>query len=143
MTIEVSLLLRGVTFVKGGVVTTDDYILVSRSVYTKQKSIVTLDQFDLCGIPDHIPVSGRFQIQANGTINMPLIGPVPLAGLTAPKAKTTIEAMLADGYLKKPDVTIEIEKYRSFYVMGEVKSPGQYEYIDDISALKAVAMAGD
>lgn len=91
---------------------------------------------------DEQDLSGSYQVKADGSINMPLIGAVIVAGFTADQAQTLIENELADGYLINPDVSIEIAKYRSFYIMGEVKNPGQYEYEDNITALSAVAKAG-
>ena len=87
-------------------------------------------------------LSGQFQVQANGTINMPLIGVVNIAGQTPEQAKHIIENELSQGYLIQPDVSIEITEHRSFYIMGEVKNPGQYEYKGDLTAMGAVAMAG-
>ena len=50
--------------------------------------------------------------------------------------------MLADGYLKHPRVTVSISTYRQFYVHGEVKKPGGYNYLDGLTVQKAVALAG-
>lgn len=87
-------------------------------------------------------LSGQFQVQANGTINMPLIGIVHIAGQTPENAKDLIETKLSQGYLINPDVSLEIAEHRSFYIMGEVKNPGQYEYQGDLTAMGAVAIAG-
>jgi polysaccharide export outer membrane protein len=39
-------------------------------------------------------------------------------------------------------VNVEISTYRPFYIIGAVDRPGQYAYIDHMSALNAVALAG-
>jgi polysaccharide export outer membrane protein len=35
-----------------------------------------------------------------------------------------IAASLRQGYLRDPDVSIEIDRYRSFFIMGEVGQAG-------------------
>ena len=44
--------------------------------------------------------------------------------------------------VKSPDVTIQIEEYRPFFILGEVKNPGSYPYVPDMTVLTAVAIAG-
>ena len=44
--------------------------------------------------------------------------------------------------MKKPVVTVSMLEYRLFYVNGEVKNPGGYNYVDGLTVQKAVALAG-
>jgi polysaccharide export outer membrane protein len=87
-------------------------------------------------------MGGTFDIDSNGTISLPLIGPVKAAGLSAHQLEAEITTDLAAGYLNDPRVNVEITTYRPFYVMGQVNRPGQYAYVNDMSVLNAVAMAG-
>ncbi|HEY2068230.1 MAG TPA: polysaccharide biosynthesis/export family protein [Rhizomicrobium sp.] len=87
-------------------------------------------------------MGGTFEVDGNGTISLPLIGPVKAAGLSAPQLEAAITGDFAAGYLNDPRVSIEITTYRPFYVMGQVNRPGQYAYVNDMSVLNAVAMAG-
>ncbi len=87
-------------------------------------------------------ISDTYSIDGNGYVSIPLIGEVELSRLTLREAEMIITKKLADGYLVDPNVTIEIAAYRPFYIMGEVRAPGRYEYVHHISALKAVALAG-
>jgi len=84
----------------------------------------------------------KIRIAPNGTISMPLIGQIRVSGLTAAEVEKKITALLADGYLKKPGVTVSIAEYRLFYVTGEVKKPGGYGYRDGLTVHKAVSLAG-
>ncbi len=84
----------------------------------------------------------RVRIAPNGTISMPLIGQVKVAGLTAAEAEQKITELLRNGYLKKPAVTVSVAEYRLFYVTGEVKKPGGYSYRDGLTVHKAVSLAG-
>jgi len=49
---------------------------------------------------------------------------------------------LLDGYLIDPRISLEVLNYRPFYILGEVKNPGKYEYVSGINLQNAVAMAG-
>ena len=82
------------------------------------------------------------RIATNGTVSMPLIGQIKVTGLTAEEVETEVSALLADGYLKKPEVTVSITEYRLFYITGEVKRPGGYSYRDGLTVHKAVSLAG-
>jgi len=76
--------------------------------------------------PD-LDIIGR--VDMKGTINLPLLGPVAVAGLTIPEAQQTIESAYRDGrYLRNPQVTITVEVYapREVSIQGQIKSPGRY-----------------
>jgi polysaccharide export outer membrane protein len=87
-------------------------------------------------------LSGEYQVDGSGMVRLPLIGTLHATGYTAPALEQGIAGALADGYLKDPRVNVEIATYRPFYIIGAVNRPGQYAYIDNMSALNAVALAG-
>lgn len=69
------------------------------------------------------------RVDAKGTVNLPLVGEVLVAGKTVSEAQQAIEAAYRDGrYLKKPQVTINIEEYasREVSIDGKVRNPGRY-----------------
>ncbi|MBV9062248.1 MAG: SLBB domain-containing protein, partial [Alphaproteobacteria bacterium] len=61
---------------------------------------------------------------------------------TAANLEADIADQLAGGYLQNPRVSVEITTYRPFYVIGEVNRPGEYPYVNGMSALNAIALAG-
>jgi polysaccharide export outer membrane protein len=86
------------------------------------------------------------RISERGTINMPLIGEVKVAGLSQPEAAGTIADGLKKGnYLKNPQVSLAITTVRSrqVSVLGLVARPGRYA-LDDTSPNVAdvIAAAG-
>ena len=87
-------------------------------------------------------LGGEFQVDGNGHISLPLIGEITAAGATAPELEQLIAGKLADGYLRDPRVSVSITTYRPFYVIGEVNRPGEYAYVNGMSALNAIALAG-
>lgn len=90
----------------------------------------------------HTDLSGEFQLDGNGRISLPLVKEIEASGLTVPSLETTITSKLSPDYLKNPKVSVEVLNYRPFYIMGEVKNPGQYPYVNGMTVLTAVALAG-
>ena len=86
-------------------------------------------------------LSGNFELAGNGEISMPLIGKIGARNVTVRGLETKISQSLRK-YLKTPQVTVEVLNYRPFYILGEIKKPGNYAYVAGISVLNAVAMAG-
>lgn len=86
-------------------------------------------------------LSGEFSVSTDGEISLPLIGNVLVTGRTLAQVTTQVQSLLADGFLREPRVSMEIVNYRPFFVLGEVKAPGQYPYASGMTALNAVATA--
>ena len=87
-------------------------------------------------------MSNSYSVDGSGRISLPLIGLVNANGLTAPALEKANEARLRGGYLREPKVSVEVEAYRPFYVLGEVTTAGQYPYVNGLTVQKAVAIAG-
>ena len=87
-------------------------------------------------------LSGEYQVDGSGMVRLPLIGTLQASGATAPALEQNVAAALEAGYIKAPRVNVEITLYRPFYIIGAVNRPGQYPYVDHMSALNAVALAG-
>ena len=88
-------------------------------------------------------LSGDFAIDGQGYVRLPLVGPVQAAGLTSFNLEARIaDAFVGGGYLLKPRVAVEIVGYRPFYIIGEVAKPGEYPYVNAMSAPNAIALAG-
>jgi polysaccharide export outer membrane protein len=83
-----------------------------------------------------------YPVDQAGLVTLPLIGPVNAAGLTTFALQKELTARLRNGYLRNPDVTVEIDTYRPFFVLGEVTTAGQFPYQAGITVQKAVAVAG-
>jgi polysaccharide export outer membrane protein len=91
---------------------------------------------------DEQDLGGEFQIDDGGYIRLPLIGPLKAAGCSPRDLETRIATSLGDGYLNAPRVSVEVTDYRPFYIIGEVNKPGQYAYVNEMTALNAVALGG-
>jgi len=109
-------------------------------------------QADKLGVGDAIHVTVFQQpdlttdarISEKGSIAMPLIGEVKIAGLSQPEAAAQIAGKLKDGqFLKNPQVAVAITTVRSrqVSVLGAVARPGRYPLDDTSSQLSDVIAA--
>lgn len=88
-------------------------------------------------------LSGQFQLDGQGVIQMSLINEVDAQNKTVRELQRTIEAKLRDGFIRDPQVSIEVITYRPFYILGEVNNPGEYPYTSGLTVMNAIASAGD
>ena len=91
------------------------------------------------GEPD---ISGEFLIGSDGNLPLPLVGAIPVNGLTLGQLRQRITERLGAKYLKDPKVSVDMANYRPFYVLGEVNKSGQYPYRVGLTVNAAVATAG-
>ena len=88
-------------------------------------------------------LGGEYLVDGAGQVQLPLLGQIPAAGMSVHDFEAAVGSkFVSEGYLKDPRVSVEVENYRPFYIIGEVKSPGQYPYVNGMNALNAVALAG-
>jgi polysaccharide export outer membrane protein len=87
-------------------------------------------------------LSNSYSVDGSGNIAMPLIGIVRAQGLTTSSLEHIVEAKLREGFLREPRVSVEVEAFRPFFVLGEVTTPGQYPYVAGMTVQTAVAIAG-
>ena len=86
-------------------------------------------------------LSGEFSVSGEGKVALPLIGEIPAAGDNASQLQDRITEALANGYLKKPRVSVEVLSFRPYYILGEVGKPGEYPYVNGMTVDRAVATA--
>lgn len=78
-------------------------------------------------------LSNIYAVDGAGKIAMPLIGTVQVGGQTTGQAARAIEAKLASGFVREPHVTVEVDAYRPFYILGEVTTSGQYPFVSGMT----------
>lgn len=88
-------------------------------------------------------LSGDYEVDSTGVISPRMATRVSVVGMTT----VEIEAMLrdryrADGLLRNPKLTVDLVARRPFYILGEVTKPGSFPYVNGISVIQAVAIAG-
>ena len=87
-------------------------------------------------------ISGEYEISSTGIVALPLIGDVPAANMSASAFEKLVRDKLAEGYLNDPRVNVQVTNYRPFFILGEVAKPGSYPYVNGMTVVNAVALAG-
>ncbi|MBI1384568.1 MAG: polysaccharide export protein [Rhizobiales bacterium] len=87
-------------------------------------------------------LSRVYTLDGEGFISVPLISAVKARGLTTFELEARIAARLSVEYIRDPKVSIEIAAHRPVYVLGEVRSAGQFPYSAGLTARRLVALAG-
>jgi protein involved in polysaccharide export with SLBB domain len=89
-------------------------------------------------------LSGPFRISPEGTIDYPLCGKVSLSAKTSSEAADALTTCLANGYLRRPQVTVLVREYTSkkIFVFGEVQKPGTFPFDENMSVIQAITLAG-
>ncbi|MEC5163520.1 MULTISPECIES: polysaccharide export protein EpsE [unclassified Janthinobacterium] len=94
------------------------------------------------GNPD---LATETRVSEAGTITFPLLGQVPLAGLSVPAAEKKVGAALeTGGFLRRAQVNIIVTVLQSqqVSVLGQVNRPGRYPIDGRRSVLDLLALAG-
>jgi polysaccharide export outer membrane protein len=87
-------------------------------------------------------ITNSYMVDAGGNVNLPLIGAIPARGYSTAQLTQAISERLKQGYVREPHVSVEVEAYRPFFILGEVTTPGQYPYVANMTAETAIAIAG-
>ncbi|WP_152442410.1 MULTISPECIES: polysaccharide biosynthesis/export family protein [Grimontia] len=81
-------------------------------------------------------------LSTRGRFDYPYLGRLEAAGKTVGQLQEIIQRGLKGDYLIDPKVTVNVMKFRKFYVNGEVHHPGGYDYQPGLTIGKAIAIAG-
>ncbi|MEO9169045.1 MAG: polysaccharide biosynthesis/export family protein [Aestuariivirga sp.] len=92
----------------------------------------------VAGEPD---LTGEFPVDANGSISLPYVQTITVAGMATPQIEDMIAARLRNGYLRDPKVSVQTVSLRPFYILGEVTTAGSYAYQPGLTVQEAIAIA--
>lgn len=77
-----------------------------------------------------------------GTISYPFLGEIRIRGMTISELVQELSSELKGPYLKDPQISVNILRYREFFINGEVSKPGGYMYQPGLTVQKAITIAG-
>jgi polysaccharide biosynthesis/export protein len=83
-----------------------------------------------------------YRVDDSGSIAFPLVGTVPVRGQTTKVAAARLAAALSNGYMRNPNVAVEVAEYRPFFIQGEVGNAGQFPYVYGMTVRAAISTAG-
>ncbi len=96
-------------------------------------------------VVDEMELSGKFRVENDGTFTYPYLNRVQAAGLSLEELQTRLTTGLKAGFLRNPQVRVEVDQYksRSVYVIGEVRVPGKVTMSGTtLTLLEALSLAG-
>lgn len=87
--------------------------------------------------------NNEYVIGDSGSLSLPMIGSISVFGKTLHEVEQDIAARLSrEQILRAPVVNAQHVSLRPFYIMGEVRNPGEYAYRPGTTVMSAVALAG-
>lgn len=122
---------------------------LSMTIYSKDPEVMSLLNLSsqakpLTSTSYGQPLTSLYSVSGTGTIDVPFVGDVEVAGLTRAQATEKVkEAILSSGQANDVVVSLEYASQK-YYVLGEVNRPG-YKVVDAdvITILDALSVAGD
>lgn len=88
-------------------------------------------------------LTNTYSVSDSGTISIPMMEPIVALDSTPAEVGATIAKQLEARELAvNPSVSVQVQKYRPFFVLGEVQNPGQFPYVPGMSVLSAISIAG-
>ena len=118
---------------------------------TNDNAIILPDQEYVIGPADVIEVSvlkmpelsREYRVSADGTIEMPFLGPIQAEKTTSRELATAITKQLQEGYLVDPQVSVILRHVnRRYFVQGAVRLPGVYNIEGRPTLLELLSIAG-
>jgi polysaccharide export outer membrane protein len=89
-------------------------------------------------------LSGKIRIDNDGSFPFEYLGRVKAEGMTTAQIEAYLAKALGDGYLRSPQVSVEVIEYRSqsVFVTGEVRSPNKYMLPGNSTLMDVLTLAG-
>lgn len=95
-------------------------------------------------VDEDAKLNGDRRVSEDGTINLPLIGDVPVVGKTTNEITQIVKKLLEDRYMQRASVDVQVTEFRSrpIAVIGAVKNPGNLGFSGHWTVLEALTAAG-
>ena len=120
-------------------------LVVEAPEVTPENRALTLGPDDKISITvwRNTELNSSLTIGPSGTISMPMAGDINVSGMTCTGVARELEKRLSK-FIKKPAVSVNVVSIASqkVHVMGQVRSPGTFSYMERMAAWEAVSKAG-
>jgi polysaccharide export outer membrane protein len=115
----------------------DDILAVARDHRLGPQDLVTIVVYRA---PE---VTGDFRVDQLGNLTLPLVGQIPVLGLTTTELTNEIRRRLSASLYVNPDVSVALKETptQTITVDGSVSAPGVYPVNDRTTLMQAIAMA--
>jgi Periplasmic protein involved in polysaccharide export len=101
------------------------------------------DQLTFSGVSADEIANKPFRVDADGEVNLPMVGRLPASGLTLRQFEVELNKRLSI-YIRHPQVVATITEFRSqpVSVVGAVRSPGTHQLEGRKNLMEMIALAG-
>lgn len=87
-------------------------------------------------------LTNDYLVDGSGNISLPYIKTTYVGGLSAQEVERLIAKRLRNGFLRNPNVSVQVTTLRPFFILGEVNTAGSFPYQPGMTVQNAVAIAG-
>jgi polysaccharide biosynthesis/export protein len=87
-------------------------------------------------------LTNDYLVDGSGNISMPYIKTTYVGGMSAREIEKLVAKRLRNGFLRSPNVSVQVTTLRPFFILGEVNSAGSFPYQPGMTVQNAVAIAG-
>jgi polysaccharide export outer membrane protein len=87
-------------------------------------------------------LTGDYIVDSAGNISLPYVHTAAVAGLTTLEVEKLLASRLRKGYLRDPNVSVQLAALRPFFILGEINTAGSFDYQPGMTVQNAVAIAG-
>jgi len=121
-----------------------DNMRVNLPAPTEKSTVGPGDVFTL-EIVGEKDVPREYQIASDGSVDLPFVHTVQVAGLEPQEIARLARKLLMDGHiLNDPSVVVQVKEYNSrrVTILGQVAKPGTFPYTAGLTLIQAVSQAG-
>ncbi|MFQ0812774.1 sugar ABC transporter substrate-binding protein [Brucella anthropi] len=86
-------------------------------------------------------LTGLYAVDVDGNIGYPVVGNIPVNGLTTHEISEKIAGSLSQ-HIPGLTVTATVNQYAPVFVVGDVKAPGKYQFRPGMVVLELMALGG-
>lgn len=92
----------------------------------------------------HDDLTKVVEVRADGTINYPPLGGLPVSGKSVAEIERELTRLLGESFLVNPEVSVDVREYQSQWItiIGEISKPGRYVLRRDMRIIDLLAEAG-
>lgn len=109
-----------------------------------QKSLFDLSQVERIRLRvlGNTELTGVYNVDADDSISIPRVGRLAVKGMTLAKLEATLAQKLREATRDDATASVEVDRYRPFYVSGRVARPGSIEWRPGLKVIEAYTLAG-
>lgn len=111
--------------------------------HTGPRDVLEITLFNIPEENGLVPRTGEVRVNQEGMISLPLLGEIPVVGLTVSALEQKLGKRYEE-YMYNPQVRVIVKEYNSQRVLiaGSVRNPGQFKLSSSMTLVDVLALAG-